>query len=180
MSKVGMPPPSELAGAQHDAETLACLLRRAVTDQRIDDALLRLHLGLGLHRLALLLAGHVDGAFHQVADDLLDVAPDVTDLGELGRLDLDKGRLGEFRQAARDFRLADAGRADHQDVLRHHLLAHVIVELLAPPAVAERDGDGALGIVLADDVAVELGYDFSGGEAGHDRSMVSMVTLLLV
>ena len=41
-------------------------------------------------------------------------------------------------------------------------------ELLAAPAVAQRDGDGALGVVLADDVAVEFGDDLAGGESVHD------------
>ena len=107
----------------------------------------------------------------QVAHDLLDVAADVADLGELGRLDLEERRAGEPRQPARDFGLADAGRADHQDVLRQHLLAQLVVELEPPPAVAQRDRDRALGVVLADDEAVELGDDFAGGEVGH-RSCV--------
>ena len=91
--------------------------------------------------LALLLDGHVD----QVADDRVDVLADVADLGELGRLDLDERRVGEPRQAARDLGLADAGRADHQDVLRRDLAAHRLVDLLAAPAVAQRDRDRALG-----------------------------------
>jgi hypothetical protein len=41
--------------------------------------------------LALLLDGHVD----QVAHDGVDVLADVADLGELGRLDLDEGRIGQ-------------------------------------------------------------------------------------
>ena len=40
--------------------------------------------------------------------------------------------------------------------------------LLAAPAVAQGDGDRALGVVLADDVAVEFGNDFAGGKGGHD------------
>ena len=36
----------------------------------------------------------------KIAHDLLDIAADVADLGELGRLDLDERRLGEPRQAA--------------------------------------------------------------------------------
>ncbi len=100
----------------------------------------------------------------QVADDLVDVAADIADLGELGGLDLDEGRAGELGEAARDLRLADAGRADHQNVLGQHLLAHIAFELLTAPAVAERDGDGALGVALADDVAVELGNDLAGGK----------------
>ncbi len=43
-----------------------------------------------------------------------------------------------------------------------HLLAQVgPPELLAPPAVAQRDGDGALGVLLADDVAVKFGDDLA-------------------
>ena len=81
----------------------------------------------------------------QVADDRVDVAADVADLGELGRLDLDERRVGEPREPARDLGLADAGRADHQDVLRRDLLAQRLGDLLAPPAVAQRDRDRALG-----------------------------------
>ena len=39
------------------------------------------------------------------------------------------------------------------------------VELLAPPAVAQCDGDRALGVILADDVAVEFGNNFAGGKS---------------
>ena len=112
--------------------------------------------------MRLLLADEADADLDEVAHDLLDVAADIADLGELGRLDLEEGRVGEPRQPARDLGLAAAGRADHQDVLGQHLLAHRPFELLPPPAVAQRDGDGALGVVLADDEAVELGDDFAG------------------
>ncbi len=72
------------------------------------------------------------------------------------------GAPASLRQAARNLGLADAGRPDHQDILRQHFLAQLVVELQAPPAVAQRDGDGALGVMLADDEAVELGNDFAG------------------
>src|SRR5437763_1842833 len=83
-----------------------------------------------------------------IARELLDVAADIADLGEFGRLDLYEGRLGELREAARDLRFADAGRADHEDVLGQHLLAERLGQLLAAPAVAERDRDGALSVAL--------------------------------
>ncbi len=41
-----------------------------------------------------------DRGLDEIADDLLDVAADIADLGELGRLDLDEGRAGELGQAA--------------------------------------------------------------------------------
>ncbi len=63
------------------------------------------------------------GDVGEIADDRLDVLADVADLGELGRLDLEEGRVGQRRQASRDLGLADAGRADHQDVLGRDLVA---------------------------------------------------------
>jgi hypothetical protein len=50
---------------------------------------------------------------------LVDVAADIADLGELGRLDLQERRLRQLGQPAGDLGLAAAGGADHQDVLRH-------------------------------------------------------------
>ena len=94
-------------------------------------------------------------------DDRVDVAADVADLGELRRLDLHERRVRELREPARDLGLADAGRADHQDVLRRDLVAQRLVDLHAAPAVAQRDRDRALGVVLADDVLVELVDDLA-------------------
>ena len=122
---------------------------------------------LRLHVLALSLARLRDGDFDQVAHDLLDVAADVTHLGELGSFHLEERRARKPRQAARDFRLADAGRSDHQDVLRQHFLAQLFVKLHAAPAIAQRDRDRALGVALSDDEAVELGNDLARGKIGH-------------
>ena len=126
-----------------------------------------------------------DGDLDQVAHDLLDVAADIADLGEFRRLDFEERRAGELGQAAGNFGLADAGRPDHQNVLRQHFLAQPVVELQPAPAVAQRDRDRALGVALADDEAVELGNDFAGGRksivAKSDHAFnVSMVTLRLV
>ena len=151
----------ELAGAQALAERVAGGKIGVGADQRVDHALLGVELRLGLDLLALGVAHEADAGFEQIADDLIDVAADIADLGELRRLDLDEGRAGKLGEAARDLGLADAGRPDHQDVLGQNLLAQLIVELLAAPAVAERNGDGALGVALADDVAVELGNDLA-------------------
>ena len=148
-------------------KTVAGRRARRLADQRFKHALLGIDVGARLDVLAHLVADQADRHLDQIADDLLDVAADIADFGEFGRLDLDEGRAGEPCQAARDLGLADAGRPDHQDVLRHHLFAHVADELLAAPAVAQCDGHGALGVLLADDVAVEFRNDFAGGEIGH-------------
>ena len=138
--------------------------RRQRRQQQIEHALLRRLLRLLAHLGEALLAHHLDGDLGQVADHRLDVAADVADLGELRRLDLQERRLRQLRQAARDLGLADAGRADHQDVLRRDLLGHLGRQLLPPHAVAQRDRDRALGLLLADDVLVELGDDLPRGQ----------------
>ncbi len=119
------------------------------------------------------LARLLDRHFDQVAHDRVDVAADIADLGELRRLDLHERRIGEPRKPARDLGLAHAGRPDQQDVLRRDLLAQRLGNLLAAPAVAQRDRDGALGRVLPDDVLVELGHDF----LGHHRQRHAGVLL---
>jgi hypothetical protein len=62
---------------------------------------------------------------------------------------------------------ADAGRADHQDVLGQHLFPEAFRQLEPAPAVAERNRDGALGIVLADDEPVQFRDDLAGAEGSH-------------
>ena len=144
------------------AEGLARRDGGARADQRVDHPLLGIELRLGGHLFAFHVAHQADAGLEQIADDLIDVAADIAHLGEFGGLDLDEWRARELGEAARNLRLADARRADHQDVLRQHLLAHLVIELLAPPAIAQGDGDGALGVALADDVAIELGDDLAG------------------
>ena len=162
----------DLALVEHALAQLAAKLLPGVgagigADQRVEHPLLGGELGLGLDLLFQTVAGHADSDFEKVAHDLLDVASDIADLGKLGRLDLDKRRLRQPREAARDLGLAAACRSDHQDVLRQHLLAQFGIELLAPPAIAQGDRDGALGVVLANDEAVELGDDLARTEGRH-------------
>ena len=105
-----------------------------------------------------------DRGFDQVADQALDVAADVADLGVLGGLDLDERGADQHGQPAGDLGLADAGRADQHDVLGRDLLAQLFGELPPPPAIAQGDRHGPLGLGLADDVAVQLGDDLAGGQ----------------
>ena len=105
----------------------------------------------------------LDGDLDQVTDNGLDIAADIADLGELGRLDLDKGCIGQAGQATGNFGLADAGRTDHQDVLRCDFLTQGLGHLGTPPAVAQGNGDRFFGVVLADDMLVQFGDDFPVG-----------------
>src|SRR5579885_1281169 len=157
----------ELAGAELLAEGVARRERGVGAHQRVDHALLGVELGLGRDFLALGVADERNPRLEQIAHNLIDVAADITDLGELGSLDLDEGRARELSEAAGNLRLADAGRPDHEDVLGQNLLAHLFAQLLAAPAVAQGDRHRALGVALADDVAVELGDDLAGRKRGH-------------
>ncbi len=110
----------------------------------------------------LFLAHHLHRAIHQIADDGFDIAAHVADLGELGGLDLDEGRIGQLGQPAGDFGFAHPGRADHQNILGGNFVAQFRRHPHPPPAVAQGNGHGALGGILADDVLVQFLSDFSG------------------
>ena len=156
-------------------------LARIDADQRIEDAFLGVGFGLGFDVAALSFAHLGDADFHQIAHDLFHVAADIADFGEFGGFHFQERRLRELGEPARNFGLADAGGPDHQDVLGQHFLAQIGRELLAAPAVAQRDGDGALGLGLADDIAVEFGNDFARREGGtHELVRLSMTMFSLV
>ena len=111
-----------------------------------------------LARTRLLFLGfdHVDGQLHEIADHRFHIPPDIAHLGEFRRLDLDEGRVVEFGKPPGDFGLADAGGPDHDDVLRGDLLPQLLRDILAAPAVPERDRHGPLGLLLADDVLIQF------------------------
>ncbi len=113
-------------------------------------------------RFKFLFAHQADRVFDELADHAFDVAAVVADFGVLRGLDLDERRTGERGEAASDFGFADARGADHENIFRGDLVAHLLCEPLPAPAVADRDRDGPLGVILADDVAVEFGDDLSG------------------
>ncbi len=140
---------------------------RLLADNRIEQPLFGGIVRLRLDLLALCLTHHDQRAFHKVANDLLDIAANIADLGELGRLDLQEGRIGKPRQASRHLRLANARRSDHQDILGRDLFSQRPVHLLAAPAVAQGNRDGALGGRLADNMAVEFGDDLARGQFTH-------------
>src|SRR3546814_13304722 len=110
-----------------------------------------------------------DRFFDEIARDLLDVAADIAHFGELGRLDLDERRIGELRQTPRNLGLAAAGGADHEDVLGRPLVAQIGVELLPAPAAAQRAGDRALGVLLAESVLVGREFRRATGRASDSQ-----------
>ncbi len=137
--------------------------------QQVEQALFGVGLGALGDFVQPLFAHHVDGDIHQIANHGFDVAADVADFGELAGLHFHERRIGELGQTPRQLRFADAGRADHEDVFGHHLIGHFRRKFLAADAVAQRDGHGALGFVLADDVFVQLAHDLARRQLVENR-----------
>ena len=108
---------------------------------------------------------HIDRELGEVTNDRFHIAPDIAHFGKFRRFDLDERRLGQLGQPSGDFRFAHAGWPDHDNVLRHDLIAKVWRQLLATPAIAKGDSHHALRILLPDDIAVQFFNDLRGSEA---------------
>jgi len=122
--------------------------------------------GLGFH-------GFLAAGFHaahtllgQVAHHAFHVAAHVAHFGELAGLYFHEGRVGEVGQTAGNFSFAHAGSPNHENVVGHYFGLHVGWGVQAAPAVAQGNGHVALGLVLADDVLIELGYNLGRGQKG--------------
>ena len=123
----------------------------------------------------------VVGGLDQLQQDVLDVLPDVPGLGERRGVGDRERHVEDPRERLREQRLAAAGRAEQQDVglLQldvgvaglHHLHALVVV--------VDRDGERALGGLLADHVLVEHLVDLPRGgeflEVEHRRGRELLV-----
>ena len=167
----------QLTFAQALAEQLTGvgILRRGVVvaeahawrrQQGVEDALFSSVFGAVANLDDFLLAQQLDRRISQITNDRFDVAADVADFRELGGFDLDERRVGQFGQATGDLGFTDTGRADHQNVFRGDFNAQLFGQLHPAPAIAQGNSDGALGIVLADDMAIEFVDDFTGSH-GH-------------
>ena len=125
----------------------------------------------GLHILAHLFAGLGDGNIHQIADNLIHIAADIAHFGKLCRLNLQERCFGQLGQPAADLGLAYTRGANHQDVLGIHLVPQIICQPRPPPAIAQGHSHSALGILLADNVAVQFRDDFTRGQVGHIKPL---------
>ena len=146
--------------------------------QYIQHAFFRRIFGLTPHLFRGLTAHILDRGFHQIANDGIDIAPDVTHFGKFCRLDFDERRIGQPRKTARDFGFTHTCRPDHQNIFRRNFLTQGLSHLLPPPAIAQGNRHRALGVILTDDVAVEFVDNFLRGHGTH--SSTSMVCCWLV
>src|SRR5260370_23094792 len=145
--------------------------RRRRRQKQVEDAFLGGLLRAIRDFIELFLAHHIDRGFHQIANHGFHVAANVADFGVFGSFHFHKRAAGKTSEAAGDFRFADAGRANHQDVLGQNIFRNFGRKLLAANAVAQSYGHGALRGILPDDVLVELRDDFARGHVveGGDK-----------
>ena len=134
--------------------------------QGVEDALFSGVFGTVANLHDFLFAQQLDCSISQITDDRLDVTAYIANFGELGGFNLDERCVGQFGQTTGDLGFTDTRGADHQNVFWRHFNAQFFGQLHPAPAVTQRDGYGALGVVLADDVAIELVDDFAGSH-GH-------------
>ena len=125
-------------------------------------SILRQYPRAGLHTLFVLLLHHADGIFHQVADNALHIPAHIAHLCELGGLHLNEGSIYQPGQPAGNLRFAHTRGANHQNVLGTDFFPHGLLHLGAAVAVAQGNGHAALGLVLANNIAVQLPDDFPG------------------
>ena len=153
--------------AQQKLKGIACVLLGRVDQQR-GQPVLRQDGCTGFHPFGKLVSHHSDSILHEVADDAFHVAAHIAHFGKLGGFHLDERRIDQLGEPAGDLRFAHARGTDHQDVLGTDFIADVLIQLGTAVTVAQSDGHRPLGLILADDVAVELPHDLSGCQFLHD------------
>ena len=126
------------------------------------------------------LADHINRSFDEVADHGFHVAADVAHFSVLRSFHFYEGAARKARQAAGNFRFAHAGGADHQNILRQNVFGKLGRKLLAADAVAQRDGDGFLREILADDVFIQLDHDFARRKLVERRKRLRLGRLRFV
>src|SRR5690606_25114565 len=125
--------------------------------------------------------GHVEvRRLQQAHQDVLDILAHVARLGQRGRVDDGKGHAQGSRERLREQRLAHTGRADQQDVRLIELDLVPAGRLLVDPlvVVVDGDGEGALGVLLTDDVLVERFLDLAGSRERRRRAGRLLLLLL--
>ena len=152
--------------AQQDVNWIDGLFLLGVGHQ-VHQAVFHVDFGVAAHLSGMAALDQTDGSLDQIAEDVFHIAAYIADFGEFGGLNLHKGRIHQLGQAAGDFGFTNARGTDHQDVFRGHFFADFRAELGSAVAVAQGNGNGALGLVLADNKAVQLAHDLARGKFDH-------------
>ncbi len=94
----------------------------------------------------------------------------VAHFGVLAGFHLDEGRVDKVGEPPGDFGFSHAGGTDHDDVFGCDFARKGFLQLLPPPAIAHGHGNGPLGGVLANDVAIEFCDNLTRGEVSHEAT----------
>ena len=124
--------------------------------QQIEQTLFRIEFRLIGHVFQFFLTHHVNGDLDQVANHGFDIPAHIAHFRKLRSFDLHERRVGKLGQAARNFRLAHTGRAYHDDVFGNDFFRQFGSQLLSTHAVAQGNGNGALGVRLANHVLIKF------------------------
>ncbi len=133
---------------------------------------------------ALLRAGDVAiCGLQQLEDDVLNILADVAGFSERGCIDNRKGNVEHLGQGVREKGFAGACGADEQDVglgELNFIVAHAI-HLDALVVVVDGHGEFLLGLLLADDIIVEVALDLTGlGEVQRAGSSTGFSATVVV
>ena len=137
-------------------------------------------------------AGAVDiavGGIDEVEHDVFDIVADVSGFGQAGGIRHGKRHVKDFRKCLGEQGLACSGRADQEDVRFSELDAFLDGRENALVVVVHSDRKDFLGVLLLDDVFIELGLDIlwlgdrhAGGHivAGTEAAWVEQVGDLVI
>ncbi len=114
-----------------------------------------------------LLTHHFHRSIGQIADDGVNFPSNIAYFGEFSGLYLYERSVCQFRQAARDFCLANACGANHQNIFWRDFVTQFLIHLCPAPAVAQCNSHRAFGHILTNDVLVQFVNDFLGSYMGH-------------
>src|SRR5271155_3928990 len=123
---------------------------------------------------------HINRGFDEIADHGFHVAADVADFGVFRGFHFDEGETCQAREAAGDFRLADASGADHQNIFRQNIFGELGWKFLPADPIAQSDGYGFFGEILADDIFIQLDDDFARGKLVERRERFRLRRLRFV
>src|SRR5579883_2750249 len=122
----------------------------------------------------------VIGRLQQLQDDVLDILANIAGFRERRRIGHGEGHVDDAGQGLRQQGLAGARRADEQDV-RFGELDVVVLRAMRETliVVVHRDGEDALGVILADHIVVEHLADIFGPRhavARFDKGRLVLLT----
>ena len=112
---------------------------------------------LFLNTIQTVSTNHTDSSLGKIADYRFNIPANITDLGKLSSLNLDKRGLHQLSQTAGNFSLAHTSRTDHQYIFRNNVILHaVIIQLTAAPAVSKRNCHSLFCLLLPNYILIQL------------------------